>query len=128
MRLRVLVPTHIEVDEEVDKVSAEGLEGAFCILPRHLDWVSGLVPGLLSYEKDGQEVFLAINGGALVKCGDVVSVSTWEAAGGTDLEAIEKTVEESYKKLSEREERAQMAVAKIEADFVRRLVELEEND
>ena len=83
MRLRILLPTHVEIDEEVDKVSAEGLEGAFCLLPRHLDWVAGLVPSLLSYEQDGQERFLAVNGGILVKCGDEVAVSTFEAAGGT---------------------------------------------
>ena len=54
MRLTVLLPTEILVDEEVVKVVAEAQNGSFCLLPRHIDFVAALVPGLLSFVKTGR--------------------------------------------------------------------------
>ena len=39
IQLKVLTPTQTLVDEAATQVRAEGLEGAFCLLPRHRDWV-----------------------------------------------------------------------------------------
>ena len=36
MRLKVMLPTERLVDEEVTKVIAEGSDGSFCLLPKHL--------------------------------------------------------------------------------------------
>jgi len=127
MRLKVLLPTHVEVDEEVDQVSAEAENGAFSLLPRHVDFVAALVPGLLSYVSGRHETFLAVNGGVLAKCGEEVLVSTMAAARGTQLEELRKAVEESFRKLGEREQQARSAVQKMQADFVRRFIELEEH-
>lgn len=125
MKLRVLLPTHVEVDEEVDQVTAEGENGSFSLLPRHIDFLAALVPGLLSYVTAGKEQFLAVNGGTLVKCGDEVLVSTPRAVKGKNLAALRREIDESFKKLSEHEERARAAMYRIEADFVRRFIELE---
>lgn len=125
MKLRVLLPTHVEVDEEVDRVTAEGENGSFSLLPRHIDSLAALVPGLLSYIGADGERFLAVNGGTLVKCGDEVLVSTPRAVKGKNLDALRREIDESFKKLSEHEERARAAMRRIEADFVRRFIELE---
>ncbi len=45
MKLKVLLPTEIFINEEVEKVVAEADNGYFCLLPRHVDFVSALVPG-----------------------------------------------------------------------------------
>jgi F-type H+-transporting ATPase subunit epsilon len=83
MRLRILIPTGIVADEEVDKVSAEAANGAFTLLPRHVDFVTALVPGLLSFEPNGggTEV-LAVDEGILVKRGAEVFVSVRRAFRG----------------------------------------------
>ncbi len=49
MRLRVLLPTEVLLDVEVTKVIAEAENGFFCLLPRHVDFVAALVPGILYY-------------------------------------------------------------------------------
>ncbi len=54
MKLKILLPTEIMLDEEVTKVTAEAGNGSFCLLPRHIDFVAALVPGLLSFVKAGQ--------------------------------------------------------------------------
>ncbi len=37
MRLKVLLPTKVLVDEPVTKISAQDGTGAFTLLPRHID-------------------------------------------------------------------------------------------
>jgi len=125
MHLKVLLPTQVLVDEPVGKVTAEGEDGGFCLLPRHVDFVSALVPGLLVFEPTaGGEQFLAIDEGTLVKCGDEVLVSTRRAVRGTDLGQLQQMVDEQFSVLDEREKAARTASAKLEADLVRRFMEL----
>jgi F-type H+-transporting ATPase subunit epsilon len=126
MRLKVLLPAEVAVDEEVEKVVAEAENGFFCLLPRHVDFVAALAPGLLSFETpEGREVFLAVDEGILVKCKGDVLVSTRNAIRGPDLGELRKAVEEQFTVLDEREKMARSAVAKIEASFVRRFLEIQ---
>ncbi len=125
MLLKVLLPKKILVEEQVRKVVAEGQDGAFCLLPRHVDFVSALVPGLLEYETAvGEEFYLAVDEGILVKCGAEVLVSTRNAARGADLGQLQALIREQFAELDEREKQTRSALAKIEADFVRRFMEL----
>jgi F-type H+-transporting ATPase subunit epsilon len=125
MILKVLLPKQVLLEAEVDKVVAEGQNGSFCLRPRHIDFVSALVPGLLQYETtDGEEMFLAIDEGVLVKCGPEVLVSTRHAAQSADLGQLQTLIHEQFTELDERERQTRSALAKIEADFVRRFLEL----
>lgn len=127
MRLRVLLPTEVLIDEDVTKVIAEAENGSFCLLPRHIDFVAALVPGLLSFvSADGREEFLAVDEGILVKCGPEVRVSTRNAVVGPDLGTLERTIEEQFRMLDDRERMTRSAVARLEAEFVRRFMELGE--
>ncbi|MFW6162849.1 MAG: F0F1 ATP synthase subunit epsilon, partial [Planctomycetota bacterium] len=124
--LKVLLPTEVLVDEPVAKVTAEAEDGAFCLLPRHVDFVAALVPGLLTFEPaSGGEEFLAVDEGMLVKVGGEVLVSTRRAVGGADLGELRRTVEEQFAVVDEHERAARTASAKLEAELVRRFMELE---
>lgn len=125
MLLKVLLPKQVLLEEPVRKVVAEGQNGSFCLLPRHVDFVSALVPGLLEYETtSGEEVYLAVDEGVLVKCGAEVLVSTRHAAQGADLGQLQALIREQFSELDEREKQTRSALAKIEADFIRRFMEL----
>jgi F-type H+-transporting ATPase subunit epsilon len=126
MKLKILLPTEIFLEKEVTKVTAEAENGSFCLLPRHIDFVSALVPGLLFYEADtGEEEFLAIDAGILVKCGSEVLVSTGNAVMGPDLGTLREMVAEQFRVLDEQEKELQSALAKLEVNFARQLLELE---
>jgi F-type H+-transporting ATPase subunit epsilon len=127
MHLKVLLPTRILIDEPVRKVIAEGESGFFALLPRHVDYVSALVPGLLSYVPGagGQEQFIAIDEGVLIKSGPQVLVSTRSAVRGADLGELRRTVEEQFYELDEHERHVRSSMARLEADLVRRFVEWE---
>ncbi len=126
MRLRVLLPTMVLLDEEdVTKVIAEAQNGSFCLLSRHIDFVAALVPGLLSFSKDGtDEEFLAVDEGILVKCGADVKVSTRNAVRGPDLGNLKKTIDEQFRTLDERQKMMRSAIARLESNLVRRFMEL----
>ncbi len=128
MKLKVLLPAEILIDEEAISILAEAQNGYFCLLPRHIDFVAALVPGLLSFKNgEGSEVFLAVDEGVLVKCGQEVLVSTKNAVQGPNLGKLKQTVEEQFKVLDEREKIARTAMARIEAGFVRRFLEIQGN-
>lgn len=127
MHLKVLLPTEVLIDEPVTKVIAEAENGAFCLLPRHIDFVAALIPGILYfYTTDGEERFMAIDEGTLVKCGEQVLVSSFNAVSGSELAQLRATVAERFLSLHEHERVARTALARLEAGTIRRFVELEE--
>ena len=126
MRLKLLLPTEVLADEAVSKVIAEAENGYFCLLPRHVDVVAPLVSGILTLTSlDGDEQFIAVDEGTLVKCGPTVLVSTRNAVRGTDLEHLRAEVADSFQKLDEQERLARTALARLEAGTIRRFVALE---
>ena len=128
MRLKVLLPSQVLIDEEVTKVIAEAENGAFCLLPRHVDFLSALVPGLLSFvSPQGAEAFLAVDEGILIKCGPEVVVSTRNAVSGPDLGILEQTIADRFRHLDDLEKTARSAFAKLEANFIRRFMDLEKH-
>jgi len=127
LRLRIFLPSEIFIDTEVAKVVGESPAGSFVILPRHIDIATALVPSILAYyPARRQELFLAVNGGILVKQGDDVSVATRMAIKG-ELGALRDTVDKIINEVDERERKTRTAVAKLEADLVRRFVEFGKN-
>jgi F-type H+-transporting ATPase subunit epsilon len=127
LRLRVFLPTETLVDEPARKVIAEAEDGAFCLLPRHVDFATALVPGILIFvDADGEERLLAVDEGSLVKAGEEVRVSVFNAIAGADLGRLRQTVDETFLALDEHEREARSALARLEAGTLRGFVELEE--
>lgn len=125
MRLAVLIPSRVVLRDDVSAVVAEGEEGSFGILPRHVDYVTSLVPGILTYEReeDGSERIVALDRGTLVKVGAEVLVSVRDAVEGDDLETLRQTVERRFRTLDQKERDARSALATLEARFIRRFLE-----
>jgi F-type H+-transporting ATPase subunit epsilon len=127
MNLKILLPAEILLDHEVTKINAEAENGYFCLLPQHVDFTAALVPGVLSYESQGQDHFLAVDGGTLVKRGQEVLVSIRNAVRGPELGKLKEVVEEQFEELDEKEKKARTAAAKLEVDLLRRFLELKEH-
>lgn len=126
MKLRVLVPDDIILDAEVLHLVAEGEDGHFGLKPRHIDFVSALVPGILSFVRQPGTAteYLAIDRGILVKQGETVTVSVRNAVGGVSLEELVTTVNSRFLELDDRERSVRSAVARLEAGFLRRVMDL----
>ena len=125
MKLKVLLPAEVLLDEEVEKVTAEAENGFFTLLPRHVDFVAALVPGIFSYQTPGgAEYFLALDEGILVKQGDQVYVSAARAMPGENLDQLQDTVENELKVLNENEKKARTVMSRLEADTLRRFTRM----
>lgn len=126
MRLRIMLPTDILVNETVKKVSAEANNGAFTILPRHIDFATVLVPGIFSYvNEDDEEVFFAMDEGVLVKQGADIRVSARQAIRGESLADLSKVLFEQFEQINERERKARQVLAELESTLVRHFIELD---
>ena len=125
MNLKVLLPFRIFAEKTgVMRIVAESRDGSFGILPRRLDCVAALAPGILIYENEIEgEVYLAVDEGVLIKTGLDVLVSVRNAIGGTDLGQLRDSVEGEFLNLNEREKSVRSVMAKMESGFIRRLAE-----
>ena len=127
MRLKLLTPIEVLVDESVAKITVEGPEGLFCLLPRHRDWVAALVPGIASFVTlDGRETFVAVDQGVLIKCGSEVVISVRRAVRDCDLACLREVVETRFRHYDDQEKAARSAIARLEAGVIRRFLELQE--
>lgn len=127
MELQIQLPTDVLVHSRVAKVVAEAENGSFCLLPRHVNFVTSLAPGILTYVDDEQkEHFVGVANGVLVKTGRDVLVSVEYGVVGSNLGELRKNVRQYFETVDECERQAVSAVARLEADFVRRFLALEE--
>ncbi|BBB91862.1 MAG TPA: F0F1 ATP synthase subunit epsilon [Methylomusa anaerophila] len=126
MHLKVILPHQIFWQQEgVKRIVVETRQGSLGLLPRRLDCVADLVPGILTYETDpAGESYLAVDAGMLVKCGFEVLVSVRNAIAGDELENLRQAVEAQFMKLNEQEKSVRMALAGLENSFIRRFMEL----
>ncbi len=124
MKLKILLPSGVFLDCEADKIVAECKRGGFCLLPNHIDMATALSAGILTYFHQGKETNLAVDTGVLIKKGDLVRISSRAAVEG-EIGKLESEVDHMLDDASEAEKAARTTVAKLEAGFVRSLIEVE---
>ena len=125
MNCKILLPSEVFFNKELAKIVAEAGNGSFCLLPQHIDFVAALVPGLLRIvQMDNKEEFYAVDEGILVKRGSDVMVSTRNVIRIPDLGQLKQVVDEQFKAMDDKEKAARTAAARLEADLVRRFMEL----
>lgn len=128
MSLRIYLPGECFLERTVRKVKGEGPTGEFCLKPRHIDYVTALVPGIFTYEDEtGTEFFLALDSGTLLKRGTELMIATRLAVAGTLGQLYEEVVAmRGAQKELERQHRS--TAAQLEAGFLRRLMEFRQRE
>jgi F-type H+-transporting ATPase subunit epsilon len=124
MNLRILLPAKIFAEiADVSRVVAETGEGSFGILPRRLDCVAVLCPGILLYENEREgETYIAVDEGILIKTGSQVLVSVRNAILGRDLAQLRSAVQQEFLTLNEHEKNLRTTLRKMESGLMRRMV------
>jgi len=122
MNLKILLPFKIFAEKTgVSRIVAETQAGSFGLLPHRLDCVAALTPGILIYETDADgEVFVAVDGGVLVKSGADVLVSVRRAMSGASLGQLRQAVEDEFLTLDAHEKNVRTVMAKLETGFLHR--------
>lgn len=127
MDLKILLPHRVFAEiKNVSSIVAETSEGSFGILSQRLDCVAAIVPSILTYETEPKSVhYVAVDEGVLVKAGKKVMVSVRNAVGGADLEKLQESVENEYKKLDATEREIRSTMAKMEGGFLLNLMQFQ---
>ena len=109
IKLRVVTPSRLMLDEEVDEVTAIGELGEFGVLPNHISFLSTLVPGEMSYKQGPNKRILAVSGGYAEVLDNVMTVLAPAAEFGSEIDSAraQRAKERAEKQLAElhREER-----------------------
>ena len=74
IQLDIVTAERLLVSEQVDYISAPGIDGVLGILPRHAPLLTALTTGELRYKKDDAEYQFAIGGGFMEVRPDHVTV------------------------------------------------------
>ena len=103
IRLRVVTPSRLVLDEEVDEVTAPGELGEFGVLPDHIAFLSTLVAGELSFKQGAARHVLVIDGGYAEVLDNVMTVlaSAAEFAGEIDVARAQRAKERAEKRMGE---------------------------
>jgi F-type H+-transporting ATPase subunit epsilon len=126
MNLKILLPFRIYAEiKNVKRIVLETSEGSYGLLPHRLDCIAALVPGILTYEAEGDGVhYVAVDEGLLVKYGLQVTASVRNAIGGVDLGKLRESVEKEFINLDEQEKNVRTVMARLESGFIYNLEKL----
>ena len=127
MRLQTLTPSGIVVDEKISRIRFDALDGSFTFLPKHADFATIIVPGLVSFEiaegkKAGQEIYMACDNGMLVKANKTVLLSVRRAVISENLAELSRTISEEFKKDEENRKAVNVAMARLEVGLTRQVM------
>jgi F-type H+-transporting ATPase subunit epsilon len=86
IRLRIVTPSQLLFDEEVDEVTAPGVLGQFGVLPNHITFLSLLEPGEISYKQGATRRYLAVSGGYAEVLDNVMTILAPSAEFGVDID------------------------------------------
>jgi F-type H+-transporting ATPase subunit epsilon len=102
IQLKVITPTRLVLDEEVDEVTGPGALGEFGVLPNHIAFLTLLEPGEMSYKQGGSRQYLAISGGYAEVLDNVMTVlaPAAEFASEIDTNRAREAKESAEKRLA----------------------------
>lgn len=125
MQVTLHLPTHALFAGRATKLFAVAQNGSFGILPNHIDFVTALVPSVLTLQTpEGEELVFGIDEGLLVKKGHTIDVAVRRGVIGDDLETLRETVRETFVDMDENERMARSALSRLEANMVRSFADL----
>ena len=124
MNLKVMTPYSVVLNTPVSQVTVEAVDGFFTLKPKHMDFVNALKAGILTYKKEGKELFVACNRGVVVKNGEEVSVSTPLAILGESLDDLKKKIAIDFQAMEEERKEVRLSMARLEVGLTKGLANL----
>jgi F-type H+-transporting ATPase subunit epsilon len=121
LNLEVVTPAGIIAKVEADIVVAPGTEGEFGVLPGHINFLSGIVPGELRYTRGDKTEYMAVSSGFAEVSGDKVSVlvDSGEIAHEIDINRAQSALDRAKERMSKKRDTADIDFARAEAALQR---------
>jgi F-type H+-transporting ATPase subunit epsilon len=126
MTVTLLLPAGTLFDGAATRLTAVAPNGGFGIWPNHVDFVTAIVPSVLTvWLEGGSQEYFGLDEGLLIKRGHQVTVSVRRGVRGDDLDSLHETVATGFLQMDEDERQARAALSRLEANMVRRFSELQ---
>lgn len=123
MRLRIITPLAVIVDEDIDSLRAEDESGSFGILAGHAPFLTALAVSIVSWRKAEVEHFCALRGGVMT-VGDAaeIDIATREAVVGDDLETLDSDVLARFQSDADQERSEHTETMRLQFNAIRHMV------
>jgi F-type H+-transporting ATPase subunit epsilon len=123
MRLRIITPLSVVVDEDIDGLRAEDASGSFGILASHAPFVTALAVSIVSWRKADLEQFCALRGGVMT-VGDTsdIHIATREAVTGDDLSTLDADVLARFQSDADIERTEHVETMRLQFNAIRNMV------
>jgi F-type H+-transporting ATPase subunit epsilon len=123
MRLWIVTPLSVVVDEDAESLRAEDASGSFGIRPGHAPFLTALAVSILSWKTAGVERFCALRGGVLtVTGGNTVAVASREAVTGDDLATLDSQVLAQFLTDADEEKVEHVETMRLQMHVIRRMI------
>jgi F-type H+-transporting ATPase subunit epsilon len=118
MRFELVSPTKLIFEGTVEEINAPGIEGDFGVLPGHAPFLTFLNVGELIYKVNGNERFVAIDGGIIEVLPSRVIAIVDDALPAEDIdvseaEEIKSSAEQRLRELTEEDKEYLVEKAKL---------------
>ncbi|MCF4008689.1 F0F1 ATP synthase subunit epsilon [Rheinheimera sp. UJ63] len=130
MKLKICLPFAVFTEQnQIHNLIVDTTDGAFGLLEHRQDCVALVVPGILSYRMpDGEDIYVAVDQGVLVKVGEQITMSVRRAYSGVPLTQLHQMVSDEFLKLDAQQQLMRNVMAKLESGFVRRSININRHD
>jgi len=123
MRLRIVTPLAIVVDEDTESLRAKDASGGFGIWPSHAPFLTALAVSILSWKIAGLERFCALRGGLLTATGgSTVTITTREAVAGNDLATLDAEVLTQFQTDTDEERVEHTETMRLQMNAIRQMI------
>ena len=126
LSLEIVTPERVLVSREVDMVIAPGSEGEFGVLPGHVLFLSGIVPGELRYTSGAEKESMVVATGFAEVSNDQVSilVDAAEKASDIDTERAQRAMERAKERLAKERGTEEIDFMRAEAALKRAIARI----
>ncbi|ASJ74757.1 F0F1 ATP synthase subunit epsilon [Granulosicoccus antarcticus] len=123
MRLIIVTPLSIVVDEEIDSLRAEDASGSFGVLAGHTPFLTALTVSIVSWHQAENERFCAVRGGVMtIKEGRAIDIATREAVVGDDLATLDTVVLTRFQTDADAERTEHVETVRLQLHAIRRMI------
>jgi F-type H+-transporting ATPase subunit epsilon len=124
MRLRIITPLSVVLDEDIDGLRAEDASGSFGILAGHAPFLTALTTSIVSWRNGETERFCALRGGVMTVGGDTsdIYITTREAVTGDDLATLDSEVLARFQYDEDIERSEHVEAMRLQFNAIRQMV------
>jgi len=122
MRLRIVTPLSVVVDQDIDSLRARDDSGSFGILPGHAPFLTALAICIVSWRTEKAERFCAVRGGVMTVGGAAIDIATREAVAGDDLADLDTQVLARFRADADDERVEHVESLRLQANAIRQMI------